>query len=207
MPAEFLATQSKVCTYSTDATVLVPALHARKAKVRCLISQRRDRCDRCITNDFECVFAQTKRARVRTQPYPQRPRPKPRAGEDDNRPSVDEVTSTTNIASSSQNEPSSVHLPRRSNGHRAISVDSQPQLSQRQQPVITNAVRARVIAALATLKGKRGAPFSFVTSGDNPAFSLGPGANDGPARDSEPESFEHSQVIPYSLKLSWLLRP
>ena len=175
--------------------------------MRCLISQRRDRCDRCITNDFECVFAQTKRARVRTQPYPQRPRPKPRAGEDDNRPSVDEVTSTTNIASSSQNEPSSVHLPRPSNSQRAISVDSQPQLLQRQQPVITNAVRARVIAALATLKGKRGAPFSFVTSGDSPAFSVGPGANDGPARDSEPESFEHSQVIPYSLKLSWLLHP
>ncbi|GMG13325.1 unnamed protein product [Aspergillus oryzae] len=111
------------------------------------------------------------------------------------------------MASSSQNEPSSVHLPRPSNSQRAISVDSQPQLSQRQQPVITNAVRARVIAALATLKGKRGAPFSFVTSGDSPAFSVGPGANDGPARDSEPESFEHSQVIPYSLKLSWLLHP
>ncbi|KAE8362687.1 hypothetical protein BDV27DRAFT_146757 [Aspergillus caelatus] len=145
-------------------------LACRKAKVRCLISQRRDRCDRCIANDSECVFAQTKRARVRTQPYPQRRRPEPRASEDNNRQSVEE-------------------------------------LSQQQQPVITNAIRARVVAALATLKGKRGAPFSFVTSGDSPTFSVQPGANDGPARDSQPESLEHSQMTPYSLKLSWLLRP
>ncbi|KAE8413599.1 hypothetical protein BDV36DRAFT_303978 [Aspergillus pseudocaelatus] len=170
-------------------------LACRKAKVRCLISQRRDRCDRCIANNSECVFAQTKRARVRTQPYPQRRRPEPRASEDNNRQSVEEVTSTTHISPSSQNEPSSLHQHPPSNSQRPIPVDSQPQLSQQQQPVITNAIRARVVAALATLKGKRGAPFSFVTSGDSPTFSV------------QPESLEHSQMTPYSLKLSWLLRP
>ncbi|KAE8135097.1 hypothetical protein BDV38DRAFT_273131 [Aspergillus pseudotamarii] len=172
-------------------------LACRKAKVRCLISQHRDRCDRCITNDSDCAFAQTKRSRVRTQPYPQRRRHQPRASEDNTRQPVEDVTSTTHISPSSQNEPSSLPQPPPSNSQRPIPVDSQPQVSQQQQPVITNAIRARVIAALGTLKGKRGAPFSFVTSGDSPTFSVQPGA----------KSLEHSQMTPYSLKLSWLLRP
>ncbi|OGM49737.1 hypothetical protein ABOM_001868 [Aspergillus bombycis] len=184
------------------ASAASACLACRKAKVRCLISQRRDRCDRCITNASECVFAQTKRARVRARPYPQGPRREPRTAEADNRHAVEEVTSTTNITSVPQDEPGDISQPRTSNSQRAISIDDQPQLLQHQQPVITNAIRARIIAALVTLKGKRGAPFSFVTSGDSPTFSV---RNDG--HNSQPESFGQSEMTPHSLKLSWLLRP
>ncbi|KNG85283.1 hypothetical protein ANOM_006378 [Aspergillus nomiae NRRL 13137] len=185
------------------ASAASACLACRKAKVRCLISQRRDRCDRCIANASECVFTQTKRARVRARPYPQGSRREPRTADVDNRHSVEEVTSTGNITSLTQDEPGDIPRPRTSHSQRAISIDHQPQLPQHQQP-ITNAIRARIIAALVTLKGKRGAPFSFVTSGDSPTFSV---RNDGPAQSSQPESFEQSEMTPHSLKLSWLLRP
>lgn len=72
-----------------------------------------------------------------------------------------------------------------------------------QSPPITTEIRARLVAAFTTLKGKRGAPFSFVTSGDAPSFST-----NGQLVNIVPESAQRQpQQNPPSLKLSWLLCP
>ncbi|PKY05049.1 hypothetical protein P168DRAFT_310501 [Aspergillus campestris IBT 28561] len=166
----------------------IACLPCRKAKVRCLLSQRRDRCDRCIANDADCLFTQTKRTKVRSQPYPQRAR---RSAHD--RRSVGE-SSTETLTTPSRRVWNDTHRPATS--PRASPVTGIPR-SQPNQPTITNEVRARIIAALATLKGKKGAPFSFVTSGDSPSFGASQGS----------QSAEQPQATPVSLKLSWLLRP
>lgn len=69
-------------------------------------------------------------------------------------------------------------------------------------------VRARIVAAFASLKGKRGAPFSFITSGDRPSFGAKTWSEEPIQHDSQQQqSPEHPQLSPPSLKLSWLLRP
>ncbi|KAL2812929.1 hypothetical protein BDW59DRAFT_178362 [Aspergillus cavernicola] len=193
----------------------VACLQCRKAKVRCLVSQRLDRCNRCITNDSECVFAQPRRARTRTQPYPQPPRSEPSGVEDDNQDFAEELASIAPLigepyVASTSNEPIRARQLPTSTSQRATSVDdSQQQRTQPQQSVITNTIRARIIAALASIKGKRGAPFSFVTSGDSPSFSTRADPNEPTPRNLQrQQSFEQSQTqTPRSLKLSWLLRP
>jgi hypothetical protein len=66
--------------------------------------------------------------------------------------------------------------------------------------LITPDIQARIVSALATLKGKRGAPFSFVTSGDRRAG----------ADESTPQQLLSSDQLQSSgptLKLSCLLSP
>ncbi|KAH6892185.1 hypothetical protein B0T10DRAFT_537306 [Thelonectria olida] len=153
----------------------VACLKCRAAKVRCLISQRSDRCDRCTTNKTDCVFAQPKRARIRVHPHSRRLR----------RTSPSPSTARDNAAAPQPPTPAS-YEPRR--------------LAHSQQPLITPEIRARIVATLATLKGKRGAPFSFITSGDRLEESTN-------VENHQQQPFEHSQSTVPSLKLSWLLRP
>ncbi|KAF4468999.1 hypothetical protein FALBO_4110 [Fusarium albosuccineum] len=170
----------------------VACLKCRAAKVRCLISQRSDRCDRCITNRTECVFAQPKRARTRVHPYSRRRRrttpPQDHAGSPATSPSPSAAHEAPQPPT-----PVSHETTRTSHG---------------QQQPITPEIRARIVATLATLKGKRGAPFSFITSGDRPAFSAAAGTEDSvQVETQQPQSYEqHTSATP-SLKLSWLLRP
>ncbi|OGE49250.1 hypothetical protein PENARI_c022G10253 [Penicillium arizonense] len=92
---------------------------------------------------------------------------------------------------------------------RVNSTDNIQQLpSQHRRPIITNATRARIIAALATIKGKRGSPFTFVTSGDSPSFSASGNSNDRtPVNRLQQHTFKQDQKAHPSLKLSGLLRP
>ncbi|KAH7111988.1 hypothetical protein EDB81DRAFT_703480 [Dactylonectria macrodidyma] len=174
-------------------------LKCRAAKVRCLVSQRCDRCDRCITNDADCVFTQPKRSRVRVHPHSRRLRrtPPPREQAPEHVP----TQSSSPSPSTAQDTPSAPQQP--------TPVDHEtPRLVHGQQPLITPEIRARIVATLATLKGKRGAPFSFITSGDSPTV----GARGGPEESThvanqQQQSFERSQSTGPSLKLSWLLRP
>lgn len=82
------------------------------------------------------------------------------------------------------------------------------------QPYITTDVRERLVSALSSLRGKKGAPFSFVTSGnelflDQSHESADPTDHNQPARhhqQKEPASIQQ-QTGSFPLKLSWLLRP
>lgn len=183
----------------------------RAAKVRCLVSQGPDRCDRCIASNTKCIFAQSKRTRARNHPYA-RPTSRPPTSQESDQQHV------------SARSPSPSPLPLPSPAHNTAT--SQPpnfspisgeasRTSHSQQPLVTPDVRARIIAALATLKGKRGAPFSFVTSGDTPFFGAS-GIAANPIREaaqqqssnqSSVQSSSQSHSTPPSLKLSWLLRP
>lgn len=74
-------------------------------------------------------------------------------------------------------------------------------------PLITADIRRRLVAALATLKGKRGSPFSFVTSDETPSFGTRDAA-ENLVREAPQQQFStQSSSTPPSLKLSWLLRP
>ncbi|KAF3797705.1 hypothetical protein GCG54_00011737 [Colletotrichum gloeosporioides] len=173
----------------------VACLKCRAAKVRCLISRRPDRCDRCISNGSDCVFTQPKRARIRAQPYPQ-----PRQRESSPRPRVfvspqdearEDVIQPTPSSHASPAPPTPL-------SHDAPHLDAGP------QPPITAEIRARIIATLATLKGKRGAPFSFITSGDRPPFGASNDPGESGRRNFQGQASQPSQP---SLKLSWLLTP
>ncbi|KAH7020561.1 hypothetical protein EDB80DRAFT_703175 [Ilyonectria destructans] len=193
----------------------VACLRCRAAKVRCLVSQRLDRCDRCITNDTYCVFAQPQRARARVHPYSRRP---PRPASPSRERGQEHIPTLSASASPSPSPLPSSSTPR----HATLTLPpptpvSNDAHSERhhsvhiQQPLITSHIRARIIASLATLKGKRGAPFSFITSGDTPSFSArvvpDESVQNPPQTQqhlSEPE--QPTSTTP-SLKLSWLLRP
>ncbi|KAI9159124.1 hypothetical protein HJFPF1_07132 [Paramyrothecium foliicola] len=97
------------------------------------------------------------------------------------------------IDSASQRQMRHGPPPRQSHSH-IKSLQIQPL-----QSLITGEVQAKLIAALATLRGKKGAPFSFVTSGDVPTFSS------VPVQESGPEVTARQQQQP-SLRLSWLLK-
>ena len=87
--------------------------------------------------------------------------------------------------------------------------DNSQHQGQPQTPVITDDIRARIIATLATLKGKRGAPFSFITAGDRSSYNSRTSADDPAsqaASQSQLLSSDRHQSAP-SLKLSRLLRP
>lgn len=79
--------------------------------------------------------------------------------------------------------------------------------SDAQQPIITADIRVKIVAALATLSGKRGAPFTFVASGDTPSLSTNGSPADHTKDAPQQQSSAHSQPAPNSLQLSWLLRP
>lgn len=189
------------------------------AKVRCLVSQRLDRCDRCINNDTECIFSQPRRARIRNHPYPRRPRRDLVAEDHYQEPEQNHIppqhlTSPSQSASNDDTisglpplTPASHEDPITENSHQEQQ-HHQIQQQQQEQPVITNEIRARIIATLATLKGKRGAPFSFVTSGDKHSFGARTGAEESAhhAPQLQQQLPGQAQSIP-SLKLSWLLRP
>ena len=189
-PCKLPATPAVGIAWPSNAR-LSACLRCRAAKVRCLISQRQDRCDRCATNNTECVFAQPKRARARTHPYPRHLR---RPSSPQQGPVREPVLVPSPSPSSSPSSSPSLSGPQ---------VLRSPTTSgPGQDPPITVEIRARIIATLATLNGKRGAPFSFVTSGDTPPFGVTPGPDS-----SQQEASDQPQPPPSSLKLSWLLRP
>lgn len=146
------------------------------------------------------MFAKPKRARARAQPYPQRLRRDPRFVEDDDqdplegRPSNASLNDLLHIGSN--DEPIPTQQPSSS-----ASQNAQQQPPHHQPPVIASTIRARIIEALATLKGRRGAPFSFVTSGYSLSFSTRAEHNNPRPRPSQ------QQRTSLSLKFSWLLRP
>jgi hypothetical protein len=188
-------------------------LQCREAKVRCLVSLRSDRCDRCRTNDTECIFAQSKRARGRAQPYPPRKKRRPETTEDYNQYFSDRTTpiqiETRPLQPARDDEFLPIYGSAHSPSQTINSADNIQQLpSKHHQPAITNTTRARIIAALATIKGKRGSPFTFVTSGDSPSFSAGGNSNDRtPVNRLQQPSFEQGHKTLLSLNLSRLLRP
>ncbi|KAJ5279053.1 hypothetical protein N7478_004425 [Penicillium angulare] len=186
----------------------VACLECRKAKVRCFLSANNGRCDRCRTNETECVFTQSKRARLRAQPYPQRPGSETHTQSKFFEHTFPEPTYTGGEFAS----------PRLDSDERFFPIpsptvdlgDGQQQRSQNEHPGITNAVRARIVTALAAVRSKRGSPFSFITSGDSPSFSTQGDYNynnETPGSAAHQNSFGQSQEAPTSLKLSRLLRP
>lgn len=96
--------------------------------------------------------------------------------------------------------------------HRSVS-PSQKQNSadktkhQKQQPAITNATRGRLIAAFATIRGEKGSPFTFATSGESPSFSVGDRNNRTPNIDPQQPSFHSSEESYATLKILRILRP
>ncbi|EEU48329.1 uncharacterized protein NECHADRAFT_75789 [Fusarium vanettenii 77-13-4] len=174
-------------------------LKCRTAKVRCLVSQSSDRCDRCTTNDTDCVFTQPKRAKARVHPYSRRPRRTPTQQEQamEHVPALSTSPLTAQETTSVPQHPTPV-------SHELLRV------GHSQQTLITPEIRARIVATLATLKGQRGAPFSFITSGDSPSVGEGSRTEESiHVASQQPLSFEQSQSQSSapSLKLSWLLRP
>ncbi|OQD66345.1 hypothetical protein PENPOL_c004G04197 [Penicillium polonicum] len=191
----------------------IACLQCREAKVRCLVSQQSHSCDRCRANDTECLFAQSKRTRVRVQPYAQRARRGPEITENCNQSSLDGNTSARTQRGPQQHVRGDTILPTNRSpdapGQSVNSADSTQQVPpQHPQPVITNATRARIIAALASIKGKRGSPFTFVTSGDSPSFNAsGNSENRTPINRPHQDVFEPDRKPLLSLKLSGLLKP
>lgn len=150
---------------------------------------------------------------MRVQPYVQRGRPRPETTENRNQPSLDGNTSAQTQRIPQKHVHGDTILP--SNrlpagpSQSVNSADSIQQVpSQPPQPVITNATRARIIAALASIKGKRGSPFTFVTSGDSPSFNAS-GNSDSctPINRLHQDVFEPERKPLLSLKLSGLLKP
>lgn len=137
---------------------------------------------------------------MRSQPYPQRARRSARDQRSVGESSTETLTTPSrrvwNDTHQSAISPRTSLVAGAEAGSQSAAEDDQPRY-QPNQPTINNEVRARIIAALATLKGKKGAPFSFVTSGDSPSFGASQGV----------QSAEQPQTTPISLKLSWLLRP
>lgn len=68
------------------------------------------------------------------------------------------------------------------------------------QTLVTDDIRRKIAATLATLKGRRGSPFSFITSGDKTSMSAA-------TRNGQDPSVKQQQFSQASLKLSRLLRP
>lgn len=136
----------------------------RAAKVRCLVSLRPDRCDWCIATDGECVFTPPKRMRARTNLYLHRQRPTtvPEPVED----------GTSGRTASQLPSPSPSTPPDLTSARPPPTTlsDDNPHAGYNQQPLITTETRGRIVSTLASLRGMRGAPFSFVTSGDRPPF-------------------------------------
>lgn len=159
----------------------IACLACRAAKVRCLISQRLGQCTRCSRNDTECIFKQPDRRRIR------RPRRRDNAAQNS---IIDEGDAT---ASLSTPKPAIAAMP-----SAASQARDTPGSERDHHPPITPEVRACIVAALSTLKGKRGSTFSFVTAGDTPTItSLGDTSSQ-----QQREAFR-----PVTLTLAGLLRP
>ncbi|KAF4963584.1 hypothetical protein FSARC_8416 [Fusarium sarcochroum] len=163
----------------------VACLKCRAGKVRCLVAQNASQCQRCTTNNTECVFTHPKRARHRPRNHPHSRRLRVQKQQ------------TQEEEQEEQPAPASDHAPISSGPPSPLS----PHVNHHApRGLITPEIRARIIAALATLKGKSGAPFSFVTSGDRPS-----GADE--STHHQPLSSDQLQPSAPSLKLSWLLNP
>jgi hypothetical protein len=171
-------------TSSLTQPLCSACLQCRAAKVRCLVSQRPDQCDRCTANNTDCVFQQPRRARNRERIRSSRRR-------------------------STLHEHDQVDAPSQASlSHSNTPVDHEAaRAGYTRQPIISADIRARIISALAALKGKRGSPFSFVTSGDTPLFSASSQNEETAHDDSRQLCSERSEPIQPSLRLSWLLRP
>ncbi|KAL4745143.1 hypothetical protein BDW72DRAFT_211752 [Aspergillus terricola var. indicus] len=191
----------------------VACLQCRKAKVRCLVSHRLDRCNRCIAHDTGCVFTQPKRARVRSQPYSHPARRENITLHDSSCVLIEGLAHPQAISFPTSNRGIDLpHTPSSTDQRAPPTEPSEQQPLSQEQPVVTNAIRARIVAALTSLKGKRGSPFSFVTAQDSRLF--------GNRRDPTPHTASHNPhgqawqsqpqsqpQAPHSLKLSSLLRP
>ncbi|KAK2591211.1 hypothetical protein QQS21_011096 [Conoideocrella luteorostrata] len=178
----------------------VACLKCRAAKVRCLVSQQPDRCDRCISTDIDCVFSLSKRARAKAHPYPRQGRRTFSAAQE----RVEEhAAPRSTLPSPSGLEYLASSIPPATPGGHDI-----PQAGHNRHAPITPDIRARIIATLASLKGKRGSQFSFITSADTPSFRATAGPDD-PIQLAPPQQLpsEPAHVAPPSLKLSGLLRP
>ncbi|CAG8381253.1 unnamed protein product [Penicillium salamii] len=188
----------------------IACLQCREGKVRCLVSLGLERCDRCITNNTECVFAESKRARVQAQPHPQRKRRVPGTPEEHRQGSFgqnthdDEFLARRPPQSGREDGLASTYRPC-SPGQKHNSTDNIKR--QKQQPAITNATRGRLIAAFATIRGERGSPFTFVTSGESPSFSVGNSNDHTPNANSQQSFFHQSEESRSSLRLLRILRP
>ncbi|CAI7577599.1 unnamed protein product [Penicillium bialowiezense] len=148
-------------------------------------------------------------ARGRAQPYPQRERRDPETPEEHNQEPLgqeihDELPSRQPLQSVREGRPASTYRP---------SFPSQKHNSadhvkhQKQQPAITNVTRGRLIAAFATIRGERGSPFTFVTSGESPSFSVGNSNDRTPNVDTRQPSFHRPEESHSSLKLIRILKP
>ncbi|KAF2152723.1 hypothetical protein K461DRAFT_294366 [Myriangium duriaei CBS 260.36] len=170
-------------------------LHCRTAKVRCIISGQAKVCDRCLTNKSVCRFTPPKRSRRnRAQ-----------------RKQSDRNADTGETSIPLPPTPSLIPLPsaQESGDTTASSLSGVAPITNKfatqqtrdfsQAPVITPEIKAKIFAALATLTGKRGSPFSFVTSGDAPTF-----ITNGKA---EHRRDQHGRAKEPTLKISVLLRP
>lgn len=149
---------------------------------------------------------------MRAQPYPQRLRLDTRSTENHEIGTHDQPSSASASTAPLQSDFTDTPVSARSTfttvDQRAPTVDSNlPEQLQHQPPVITDAIRARISAALMTLRGKRGAPFSFVTSGDGPSCSTRGPSNPTSHNAQRHQPFEQPQMTPPSIKLSSLLQP
>ncbi|RKL18958.1 hypothetical protein BFJ70_g14172 [Fusarium oxysporum] len=163
----------------------VACLKCRAGKVRCLVAQDASQCQRCTANSTECVFTQPRRARHRPRIHPHSRRLKVQERQNQQEQQEEQPASASDQVhiSSAPPSPPSPHIDR--HAHKAL---------------ITPDIRARIVSALSTLKGKRGAPFSFVTSGDRR-----PGVDEPTPH--QPPSSDQPQSSGPTLKLSCLLCP
>lgn len=171
-------------------------LRCRSAKVRCIVSEQSTRCERCTTNDRECTFARPKRVKTIHK------------SAQDSGPShfLDQTSGQRHADFSNQcpptrNTPLSHEPPSESSGYDiAISTQGDQCGTHNGQTIVTDDIRRKIAATLATLKGRRGAPFSFITSGDRTSMSAA-------IRSGSDPSVNQQQFSQGSLKLSRLLRP
>lgn len=146
---------------------------------------------------------------MRHQPYPPSSQHAPRNAIDYNQDPGQEAVSTAvppAVPSEGVSTDRAVDIHQTYPSQRASPLHNRQQRQPRslhERPIITHSVRARIVAALATLKGKRGSPFSFITSGDSPTFSAGSATSNIP----NDQPLGQTSTTPPSLKLSWLLRP
>ncbi|OJI79306.1 hypothetical protein ASPTUDRAFT_78725 [Aspergillus tubingensis CBS 134.48] len=171
----------------------VACLQCRKAKVRCLVTQRLDQCNRCLANNTGCVFTQAKRTRARPQPYPQPPLP-PDVEETTNDGDVDDQNNGSRVLETSHSATVTINQSGLGPAKAPTQVppaDNDHGLPEKPGPIITDAIRSRLIATLSSLRNYRGAPFSFITAEGSPVQHQ---------RSESPRT-------PHSLTLSSLLRP
>ncbi|KAL4925233.1 uncharacterized protein BDV17DRAFT_284072 [Aspergillus undulatus] len=183
----------------------VACLQCRKAKVRCLVSHRLDRCNRCVANDTQCVFTHPKRAKTRPQPYPPPARREPMLVQEDQGSLVEKPANSATLAPVSEYTPAA-QTPITASP-KTTPVEYILEQALHQQPLITNAIRAKIVAGLASLKGKRGSAFTFLTSENGLSISATPDPDPPAARSAQRERQSAAPPSTGSINLLSLLRP